>query len=91
MSDNTKQLMFSLITGEIYTILSDELKVMDEYQVPLKQKPQSNCSKCYGRLYIGKDHIHQLYIMCPKCSIKCIDTEKIKSLIVPSNQSIDSI
>lgn len=86
MSDE-KQIIFSLITGEVYTILPDELKNMDEYQVPLKKHPDAKCRKCYGRFYTGKNLIHNLYIMCPRCSAKCLDLEKVKSLIVASNQA----
>ena len=80
-----KQIMFSLITGDVYTILSDELKNMDEYQVPLKGYPKTNCSKCYGRFYTSRNLTHNLYIMCPKCSPKCVDVEKVKTMVVPSN------
>lgn len=86
-----KQIMFSLITGDIYTILSDEIKNMDEYQVPLKKRPLSNCKKCFGRFYTGRHLKHNLFIMCSKCSPKCVDIEKVKSLIVNSNQSTDAV
>lgn len=80
-----KQLMFSLITGDVYTILLEELNNMDEYQVPLKQKPNHNCRKCYGRFYTSRSLTHNLYILCPKCSPVCIDLEKVKSMVVASN------
>lgn len=84
-----KQLMFSLITGDLYTILSDELKNMDEYQVPLIKKPKDNCNKCYGRFYTGKNLTHNLFIMCPKCSPKYIDLQKVKTLVVSSNKNLE--
>ncbi len=91
MNEESKQLMFSLITGDIYVILADEIKNMDDYQVPLKSRPSPKCNKCFGRLYTSKDVIHNLYIMCPKCMIKCIDMDKIKSLVVPSNQTQEQV
>lgn len=51
--NTNKQLMFSLITGDIYTIESDEIKNMDKYQIPLKKRPSNSCNKCFGRFYIG--------------------------------------
>lgn len=87
MSGNEKQLMFSLVTGEMYNILSDELKTANEYQVPLKREPKSSCKKCYGRFHVGRNINHNLYIMCPSCSLKCIDMEKVKTLVVASNNA----
>lgn len=77
--------VFSLITGEIYSIQNDEVKNLDEYQVPLKRLPKPSCSACYGRLHKGFFLKHKLYKLCNKCGPKCIDLEKLKSLVVPSN------
>lgn len=80
------QLMFSLISGEMYTILPEELEVHDKFQIPLLKKPKQNCKKCYGRFHIGKNKIHNIFIMCATCAPTCIDVQKLKSTEVPSNQ-----
>ena len=79
MNTTTKQLMFSLITGDIYTIESDELKNMDKYQIPLKQRPSESCNKCFGRLYTGYNTTIKIYTLCPKCTTKCVDFNLLKS------------
>lgn len=66
-------LMFSLITGDIYTIESDELKNMDKYQIPLKKRPPSSCKQCYGRMYTGYNSTLKVYQFCHKCANTCID------------------
>lgn len=86
MTDNMQK-MFSLISGELYTIPSDELNTVDDYQVPIKDFPKSSCKKCYGRLYTGLSKKHNLFIICKSCSSKLIEFEKLKSLTVPSNAS----
>jgi hypothetical protein len=78
------KMFFSLTSGEIYEVQEDEVKNLDEHQVPLLQRPTNNCKKCYDRLYIGK-HMSMTpegwqfdyYMMCPKCSKKCIDFNQI--------------
>ena len=67
------QLMYSLLTGDIYTIESDELKNMDRYQIPLKKRPSSSCNKCYGRMYSGYDPQLRIYTICSKCANRCVD------------------
>jgi len=80
MSTNLK-LYFSLISGELYYIEEDEIKNLDNTQIPLIKKPDPKCKKCYGRFYIGKEIIKNYYMPCPKCSRKCIDWNKVKDEI----------
>lgn len=76
--DNAKkQLMFSLNTGDVYTIEADELKNMDKYQIPLKQKPSSSCKKCYGRMHVGFNLTTKVYMPCRRCVTKCVDFKQI--------------
>ena len=78
-------LMFSLVTGDIYTIEKDELSNMDEYQIPLLKKPSSSCKKCYGRMYEGYDILSHTYKPCRKCLAKCIDYESLASKYKKAN------
>ncbi len=78
------KLIFSLVTGQTYTVEEDEVKNLDEYQVPLKKPFPKYCKACFGRGYIGRrcvitsegtkptDHLS----FCTKCLRKCIDKAK---------------
>jgi len=79
MSEIKKQLMFSLITGDIYEIESDELKNMDKYQIPLCKRPSSSCKSCYGRLHEGYNQTIKVYMPCHKCMKKCADFTLLKN------------
>jgi len=79
------KLYFSLATGDMYYVQEDEVKHLDESQVPLLKKPSRKCNKCFGRFYIGQHHklvdgkwVPDYYMMCPNCMIKCVDFEAIK-------------
>ena len=74
MSENIKkQLIYSVITGEIYEIESDELKNMDSYQIPLRKRPHHSCKACYGRMHEGFNETLKAYVPCSKCAHKCVD------------------
>jgi hypothetical protein len=64
---------FSLISGEIYTIREDEIKNLDEFQIPLKEQPKQSCRKCYGRLYWGRDIQNGTLALCNRCLRKYVD------------------
>lgn len=74
-----KQLMFSLLTGDMYEIEKDEYNNMDKYQLPLTNKPSPSCKKCYGRMYTGKHLSLNIYIPCSRCMNKCIDHDLLKT------------
>jgi hypothetical protein len=67
------KLYFSLISGELYYIEPDEVKNLDNNQIPLVKKPNSKCKQCYGRFYTGFEVTKKYYVPCPKCMKKCID------------------
>lgn len=73
----TNNFYFSLFGGTIYQESSDVEPILDAFQIPLKRKPDSSCKVCYGRMYTGYDCIQRHYILCSKCSKKCIDIDKI--------------
>lgn len=70
---------FSIFGGYIYEANSEEEKVLDAFQIPLKETPSSSCKKCQGRFHVGFNVNQKHYIICPKCSKKYIDVEKILS------------
>jgi hypothetical protein len=76
---NKKILIFSMVTGDIYTIEKDELKNMDQQQVPLVKRPSSSCKKCYGRFHAGYNRTTGVYMPCSKCIKKCVDFESLLS------------
>lgn len=71
--------MFSLLTGEMYTIERDEYKNMDKYQLPLHKKPSSSCKKCYGRMHVGRNITLGIYALCTRCADKCVDFNLFKN------------
>jgi len=75
------KLIFSLMTGETYTVEADEVKNLDDRQLPLKKPFPANCTKCHGRGYIGHKCILtpegakavDSFLYCMKCIRKCAD------------------
>jgi formylmethanofuran dehydrogenase subunit E len=67
-------LYFSLFSGELFS--SDET-INDPHQIPLKQRPNSSCKKCYGRFYTSYNTTTKQFIVCPKCLAKCLDENYI--------------
>lgn len=74
--------VFSLITGEVIDLQEDELKNLDNHQVPLKTAFPRSCRKCYGRGYIGyitRPKISEKVLQpCMSCMKKCIDVSKLE-------------
>jgi len=79
--------VFSLLTGQVTQIESDEVKTMDEWQVPLTKEFPQSCRKCYGRGYIGhhrlpgEDEEDKQLVPCPSCMKKCVDEALARSLM----------
>ena len=75
------KLVFSLVTGEVYTVEKDEVEKLDNYQVLLKRRFPTNCKKCFGRGYIGQRCVltpdgakpTEHFSFCTKCLSKCVD------------------
>lgn len=65
---------YSLVTGRIERILSDEVNLLETYQIPLVKRPNDSCKKCYGRGYITYDSFNMAYLPC-NCVKKLIDKE----------------
>lgn len=87
------RLYFSIISGELYHIEEDEIKNLDETQIPLLKKPSSSCKKCYGRFYVGQQAYNTpsgwkngYYLPCPKCAKKCVDFSRMKSEVIDAKK-----
>lgn len=72
-----KNWYFSIFGGYLYEVGKDEENVMDAFQIPLTRRPDASCKKCHGRFYTSYNATQQHFNLCPKCSKKCIDAEKI--------------
>jgi hypothetical protein len=70
-------LYFSIFGGYIYEATENEEKVLDAFQIPLLERPDSSCKKCHGRFYDGYNATQKHFIICNKCSKKYIDGKKI--------------
>jgi len=74
--------VFSMITGETYTVEADEVQNLDiTNQIVLKKPFPKSCKKCYGRGYIGNrcknvdgsyQSTNELFY-CLTCLKKCVD------------------
>jgi hypothetical protein len=80
-------MIFSILTGEVYSVNEDELKNLDEFQAVLTKKFPSSCKKCHGRGYVGhmcrledtEDYKRKTRAvktdtlnLCMKCINKCV-------------------
>ncbi len=74
-----KKWFFSLKSGDLYQVDTDEAKILDGFQIPLKDRPGS-CKKCHGRFYTGFLTTNQIYEICQKCGRKLIDHQFIKDV-----------
>lgn len=72
-----KKIYFGILSGRVYTVDADEVKNLDEYQVPIKDKPKPSCKRCFGRGYTGIHTNPKYYAIC-KCIHKHIDFNAIK-------------
>ena len=80
MNDVKLVTVFSLVSGQIFNILSDEVKTLYNYQIVLKSLPQSSCKTCYGRGYAGK-RVDGTLNIC-KCMVKHFSDRKEQEIMV---------
>jgi len=77
---NNKLYAISIITGQIFTIEKEDIKLLYNYQIPLKSKPNHRCKRCYGRGYSSIDTKNGLHHLC-SCISKCLmDDYKLSQL-----------
>jgi hypothetical protein len=64
--------IFNVYSGSVFELQEDELKNLQEGEIPLERKPKASCKKCYGRGYIGKDKLKFIFQPCTQCIEKNI-------------------
>lgn len=72
-----KVLIYSAFSGTYYETPEKDVSVLNEGQLPLKRKPSSSCSKCFGRGHTGRDTKSLVYLIC-SCVRKNINHDLIK-------------
>jgi len=76
------KLIYSVFSGTYYNVLKKDLSLLNIGQIPMLKKPPTNCKKCYGRGYNGRDNKTFAYNVC-NCIRKNVDRDVLKSLIPP--------
>ena len=59
--------VFNVYSGSVFCLEETELKNLQEGEIPLEKAPKTNCKKCYGRGYTGKDTLKYIYQPCSQC------------------------
>jgi hypothetical protein len=78
MTEKSFKCYYSLVTGRVERILSDEINLLEVYQIPLFKNPKNSCNKCYTKRYIKYDEFNKVYLPC-SCVKKVIDSENHKN------------
>lgn len=80
------KLFYSIFSGMIYEVFDQEVKNLDEGQVPLKKRPNDSCKHCYGRGFASYDREKGVYPIC-RCMRKCIvdDYKPVQVKILPKD------
>ena len=72
----------SIVTGDTFTIIQDDIKMLFDYQIPLESLPKPSCKRCFGRGWSGIDPQNGLHHLC-KCVEKCFMKDyKIKPMTI---------
>ena len=71
--ENNNRWFFSLFSGELYQVPVDEIKFLDAFQIPLKDKPSEKCGKCRGKFKTNYYITGQRWDFCKRCAKKLID------------------
>ena len=79
---------FSIITGQVFPIEQDDIKLLYSYQIPLTGKPKSNCNKCYGRGYTGIAVKTKFHIMCQCTAKQILEGFDTSSISIPTMRTI---
>lgn len=77
--ETSKKQIYSIFSGTFYEIPEKDIKILDIGQVPLSKLPPSNCKKCFGRGYTGRDKDNFAYYAC-----SCV-----KKLVILDNKTSD--
>jgi len=60
---------FSVFSGEVYDLQEEYTKVLDCGQLKITDNPKSNCKRCHGRGFTGRDSSTGHYSMC-RCVLR---------------------
>ena len=80
---NDKLFAFSILTGQVFKIEQDELKLLFPYQIPLTNTPNKHCKKCYGRGYTAIDSKNKFHIMCSCLSKHIMQGYNTSNIVIP--------
>lgn len=78
-TNNNTTYVYSVFSGTLYEIINDDIKYLDEGQLPLTKKPNTNCKKCHGRFNVGRDSQNLSFFPC-SCLRKIVNVDIVKSL-----------
>lgn len=59
--------IFNVYSGSVFELQEEELKNLQEGEIPLEKAPKKSCKKCYGRGYTGKDKLKFIFQPCSQC------------------------
>jgi hypothetical protein len=79
--ETLKKQIYSIFSGTFYEIPEKDIKILDVGQVPLSKLPPSNCKKCFGRGYIGRDKDNFAYYAC-SCVKKLVSLNETASDLI---------
>jgi hypothetical protein len=72
-------LIFSVFSGTYSEYPEYDKKLLRPGHIPLLKKPKSNCKKCFGRGFSGRDTSNLTYNLC-SCMYKILDLELLKEI-----------
>ena len=70
----------SINSGIYYEIPDDEVDLLDNSQIPLKEFPKENCKHCRGRGHTTKDKATDVYVLC-RCMIERTEIDLSKYFV----------
>jgi len=81
--NNDRLYAFSVITGQVFPIQKDDIKLLFKYQIPITNKPKSSCKKCFGRGYTSMESKTNFHIMCSCISKHIIEGYDTTNISIP--------
>lgn len=65
--------VLNTITGRIIEVPANQLDLLQEYELVLRELPKRSCKACKGQGVNGFSTSSQSYLICHKCAKKMID------------------
>ena len=75
---------FSVITGQVFPIQEDDIKILFNYQIPITELPNPKCKRCYGRGYTGTDTKTKFHHMCQCTSKNIMEGYNTPNIVIPT-------